>query len=97
MVKIQGDPGHPFTAGGLDHSKSVFSAIHMNRSEFDKFAEEYTSLLQANIAASGPTPEYFADYKAQDLKRCENYVKLDKRRSGYTDKIVASLTRPQFN
>jgi ubiquinone/menaquinone biosynthesis C-methylase UbiE len=57
------------TAKGLDHSKGVLSAIHMNPREFDKFAEEYTALLQANIAASGETPEYFANYKIQDLKR----------------------------
>jgi ubiquinone/menaquinone biosynthesis C-methylase UbiE len=41
----------------------------MNASEFDKFAEEYRSLHQANIAASGETPEYFAEYKMKDLRR----------------------------
>jgi ubiquinone/menaquinone biosynthesis C-methylase UbiE len=41
----------------------------MNRSEFDKFAEEYRSLHEANIGVSGETPEYFADYKIKDLKR----------------------------
>jgi hypothetical protein len=45
------------------------SANHMNRSEFDKFAEEYRSLHEANIGVSGETPEYFADYKIKDLKR----------------------------
>jgi len=41
----------------------------MNASEFDKFAEEYRSLHQANIAASGEAPEYFAEYKMKDLRR----------------------------
>jgi ubiquinone/menaquinone biosynthesis C-methylase UbiE len=41
----------------------------MNRTEFDKFADEYGSLHQTNIAASGETPEYFAEYKIKDLKR----------------------------
>jgi SAM-dependent methyltransferase len=40
----------------------------MDRSEFDKFADEYKSLHEANIAVSGETPEYFAEYKIKDLK-----------------------------
>jgi SAM-dependent methyltransferase len=40
----------------------------MDQSEFDKFADEYRSLHQANITASGETPEYFAEYKIKDLK-----------------------------
>ena len=41
----------------------------MHPSEFDKFADEYTAMHQANIAASGEAPEYFADYKMKDLSR----------------------------
>jgi len=41
----------------------------MDRTEFDKFADEYRSLHQKNIAASGEAPEYFAEYKVKDLKR----------------------------
>ena len=41
----------------------------MNASEFDKFAEEYRLLHQANITASGEAPEYFAEYKMKDLRR----------------------------
>ena len=41
----------------------------MDRTEFDRFAEEYRSLHQTNIAASGEAPEYFAEYKIKDLKR----------------------------
>lgn len=39
----------------------------MNRSEFDKFAQEYTDLHAASITASGEGPEYFAEYKIRDL------------------------------
>jgi len=41
----------------------------MNRSEFDRFADEYCSIHRENIAASGEAPEYFADYKMTDLAR----------------------------
>lgn len=40
----------------------------MDRSEFDKFAQEYTSLHARNIAASGEEPAYFAEYKVRDLR-----------------------------
>ena len=40
----------------------------MDRSEFDRFADEYRSLHLADIAASGEAPEYFAEYKIKDLK-----------------------------
>jgi len=35
----------------------------MDRAEFDKFADEYYALHAANIAMTGESPEYFADYK----------------------------------
>jgi ubiquinone/menaquinone biosynthesis C-methylase UbiE len=41
----------------------------MEPSEFDKFAEEYRLLHQANIAVSGEPLEYFAEYKMKDLKQ----------------------------
>ena len=41
----------------------------MERTEFDKFAEEYKSLHSENIASSGERPEYFAEYKMRDLRR----------------------------
>jgi ubiquinone/menaquinone biosynthesis C-methylase UbiE len=41
----------------------------MERAEFDKFAEEYKSLHSNNIASSGESPEYFAEYKMKDLQR----------------------------
>ncbi len=44
----------------------------MQRSEFDKFAQEYASLHRANIAISGEGPEFFAEYKIRDLRSlCE--------------------------
>jgi ubiquinone/menaquinone biosynthesis C-methylase UbiE len=45
----------------------------MDRAEFDKFADEYWSLHAANIAISGETPDYFADYKIKDLS--EEYMR----------------------
>lgn len=41
----------------------------MDRSEFDRFATEYLALHERNIAASGESPDYFADYKMRDLAR----------------------------
>lgn len=39
----------------------------MDRAEFDQFAAEYQSLHAANIAISGESPDYFAEYKVRDL------------------------------
>jgi SAM-dependent methyltransferase len=39
----------------------------MNKTEFDKFADEYTQLHARNIRISGEGPEYFAEYKVRDL------------------------------
>jgi len=41
----------------------------MDRAEFDKFANEYRSLHQTNIAVTGEPPEYFAEYKIKDFAR----------------------------
>ncbi|TCL70399.1 class I SAM-dependent methyltransferase [Rhizobium sp. BK251] len=41
----------------------------MNESEFDQFADEYRALHANAIAASGETPEFFADYKIADMVR----------------------------
>ena len=41
----------------------------MDRAEFDKFADEYSSVHSANIAISGEAPDYFAEYKIRDLSR----------------------------
>jgi ubiquinone/menaquinone biosynthesis C-methylase UbiE len=39
----------------------------MDTAEFDKFADEYQSIHARNIAISGETPDYFADYKMKDV------------------------------
>jgi ubiquinone/menaquinone biosynthesis C-methylase UbiE len=37
--------------------------------EFDRFAEEYLETHAKNIAVSGESPEYFARYKIDEIKR----------------------------
>ena len=39
----------------------------VDTAEFDRFADEYRSLHQANIAITGDTLEYFAEYKIKAL------------------------------
>lgn len=39
----------------------------MEESEFDQFADEYRQLHANVITASGETPEFFAEYKIQDM------------------------------
>ena len=41
----------------------------MDKSEFDRFADEYHDQHRKNIAVTGETPEYFAEYKISELKR----------------------------
>jgi len=41
----------------------------MDRTEFDRFADEYKALHRENIAVSGETPDYFAEYKMRDMAR----------------------------
>ena len=41
----------------------------MDRAEFDKFADEYRAMHAGNIAMSGESPEYFAEYKVRDVVR----------------------------
>jgi SAM-dependent methyltransferase len=39
----------------------------MDRAEFDRFADEYRAMHASNVAVSGESPEYFAEYKMRDL------------------------------
>ena len=39
----------------------------MEKSEFDKFADEYQNLHQNNIRISGESPDFFAEYKIVDV------------------------------
>ena len=41
----------------------------LNVAEFDKFAEEYLADHAANIAVSGESPDYFARYKVDEVRR----------------------------
>lgn len=41
----------------------------MSSAEFDKFAQEYGELHDANIAITGESGDYFAEYKMRDLRR----------------------------
>jgi SAM-dependent methyltransferase len=39
----------------------------MDLQEFDKFADEYDQMHARNVAVSGYTPQYFAEYKIKDV------------------------------
>jgi ubiquinone/menaquinone biosynthesis C-methylase UbiE len=39
----------------------------MDEAEFDVFADEYRSLHASNIAITGQSPEFFAEYKIKDI------------------------------
>jgi SAM-dependent methyltransferase len=41
----------------------------LDAAEFDKFADEYLTTHQGNIAISGETPDYFARYKIEIVRR----------------------------
>ena len=43
--------------------------IGMDEAEFDQFADEYEAMHKASIAISGETPDFFAEYKIQDIVR----------------------------
>jgi SAM-dependent methyltransferase len=41
----------------------------MDEAEFDRFAEEYNTLLAEHITSSGESPEFFAKYKVAEVAR----------------------------
>jgi len=41
----------------------------MEPRRFDRFADEYTTLHARNVAISGETPDYFAEYKIERLRK----------------------------
>jgi SAM-dependent methyltransferase len=53
----------------------------MEISEFDRFANEYTELHKKNIAITGETPEYFAEYKIRTLKEIAGPTNLSTKQS----------------
>ena len=48
----------------------------MNEEEFDKFAEEYNQTLSESIDASGESPEFFSEYKVNDVERHAKHVEI---------------------
>jgi SAM-dependent methyltransferase len=48
----------------------------MDVAEFDKFAEEYLAAHAENLKISGETPDYFARYKLDELRRRWDALKL---------------------
>ena len=48
----------------------------MKRAEFDKFAQQYRETHAENIRTSGEAPEYFAEYKARDLARVLDDIRI---------------------
>jgi SAM-dependent methyltransferase len=41
----------------------------MDQAEFDRFADEYCEQHRANVAVTGESPEYFAEYKIKKLRQ----------------------------
>ena len=41
----------------------------MDKAEFDRFADEYYNHHSQNVAITGEAPEYFAEYKINELKK----------------------------
>ena len=52
----------------------------MNKTEFDRFADEYQQLHSMNIKVSGEEPEFFAEYKVRDTAKLL-------RKSGMTGEV----------
>lgn len=48
----------------------------MNVAEFDKFAEEYLATHQTNLAVTGESPDYFAQYKIVEVCRRLKQLRL---------------------
>jgi SAM-dependent methyltransferase len=52
----------------------------MEKVEFDRFADEYYAQHQKNVAVTGETPEYFAEYKIRQLKQILDRNDIDASR-----------------
>jgi SAM-dependent methyltransferase len=52
----------------------------MEKAEFDRFADEYYAQHQKNVALTGETPEYFAEYKIRQLKEILDRNDIDASR-----------------
>lgn len=56
-----------FLYGARAPTGAIEGDLMMDRSEFDKFAEEYKAQLDSSLGASGEDAEYFAEYKVKDV------------------------------
>ena len=52
----------------------------MDHAEFDRFADEYRALHQANVAITGEAPEFFAEYKIKALRGIAASANVQPRR-----------------
>ena len=66
----------PLPAGGAGRLALLFEAEALldlagfvEAAEFDKFADEYLAIHTENLKLSGETPDYFARYKIDELRR----------------------------
>lgn len=50
----------------------------MDKAEFDRFAEEYYDLLAKNIGFSGESPDFFSQYKIQEVEKAARRLGLRK-------------------
>ncbi len=48
----------------------------MKQAQFDKFAQEYETLVKNSTKASGENPDYFHEYKIKDLKTFQDQTLL---------------------
>lgn len=53
----------------------------ISKDEFDKFADEYTKVHSQNISFSGESPDFFSEYKIQDLLTLLSLNNLDRHTS----------------
>ncbi|MCS6944600.1 MAG: class I SAM-dependent methyltransferase [Sutterellaceae bacterium] len=57
----------------------------MDRAEFDRFADEYRAVHATNIAASGESPEYFAEYKMRDFADEVRHAQIESQARWFLD------------
>ncbi|MGH6911972.1 MAG: class I SAM-dependent methyltransferase, partial [Phenylobacterium sp.] len=53
----------------------------MKAAEFDKYAKDYLETHQRNVRISGETPEYFARYKIEEVRRFWTRARLPEPRA----------------
>ena len=58
----------------------------MQAAEFDKYARDYLETHERNVRISGETPEYFARYKIDEVRRWWTAARLP-------EVLAASLRR----